>query len=230
MHIAALQRTTLLVYPGKLACTVFLPGCNLRCPFCHNAGLVLPEQREPDTVTEQELMDFLSRRHGKLDGVCITGGEPTLQKELPGLIRKIKDLDFLVKLDTNGSNPGMLRSLIEEGILDYVAMDIKSSPEQYKKICGGIDILPQARQSVQILKQGKVPYEFRTTVSHPWHNEKIMESIGQWLQGADRYFLQEFVDSGNLVGTGSTPMTEEEMKTLQNIAQKYIPNTRIRGI
>ena len=230
MRIAAVQRTTLLDYPGKIACTVFLPGCNLRCPFCHNAGLVVPERQDPDTTTEEELMAFLNRRRGKLDGVCITGGEPTIHKELPELIRKIRSLGFLVKLDTNGSNPQMLKSLIEEKVLDYVAMDIKSSPDRYQEICGGIDILSQARESVQILKQGKVPYEFRTTVSHPWHDEQVMEEIGKWLQGADQYFLQEFVDSGNLVGSGSTPLTEQEIKTLQRIAEKYIPNTRIRGI
>ena len=230
MRIAAIQKTTLLDYPGRVACTVFLPGCNLRCPFCHNGGLVLPEQLEESSITEKYLMNFLDRRKGKLDGVCITGGEPTIHHDLPELIHKIRAKGFLVKLDTNGSNPRMLQALMEEKLLSYVAMDIKNSPRRYKVTCGGVDVLAQVQESVRLLKEGKIPYEFRTTVSHPYHDQEAMEEIGRWLQGADAYFLQAFQDSGNLVGQGSTPLTEQEIRVLQSTACKYIPCTRIRGI
>ena len=230
MQIAALQKITLLDYPGKLACTVFLPGCNLRCPFCHNASLVLPEEMTEDTVTEEELADFLKRRKGKLDGVCLTGGEPTLREDLPDLIRKIKEQGYLVKLDTNGSRPQMLRALIKEGLLDYVAMDVKNSPRRYRETCGGVDILAKARESVALLKERRVPYEFRTTLCHPLHDKMCMEELGQWLQGAEHYFLQGFVDSGDLVGGGCTPFTEEEMQQMKDIALKYIPATELRGV
>ena len=230
MHIAALQKTTLLDYPGRIACTVFLSGCNLRCPFCHNAGLVLPEQKSDDQMTPDELLEFLRTRQGKLDGVCITGGEPTLQKDLPELITQIRQLGFLVKLDTNGSNPAMLRMLLQQHMLDYVAMDIKNSPDRYREICGGVDILPQVRESVRLLMAGDTEYEFRTTVSHPWHDSEAVSEIARWLAGARQYFLQCFVDSGNLVGSGSSPMTEEEMYELQQAAAEYIPNTRLRGM
>ena len=140
MRIGGLQKVTLLDYPGKVACTVFLPGCNLRCPFCHNPALVLPD-RETDSLSTEELLAFLETRRGKLDGVCVTGGEPTLQPELPGVLEKIRDLGYAVKLDTNGTNPGMLKILLHDGILDYVAMDIKNSPRRYAETCGGADIL-----------------------------------------------------------------------------------------
>ena len=168
MNIAGLQKMTLLDFPGRIACTVFLPGCNLRCPFCHNASLVLPE-REKDIITETELMDFLVSRKKKLDGVCVTGGEPTLYIDLPELLRKIKDLGFQVKLDTNGTNPKMLGRIIEDGLCDYVAMDIKNSPQKYTATCGGMDVLDKVKESAAILMQDRVDYEFRTTVMHPLH-------------------------------------------------------------
>ncbi len=229
MRIAAVQKTTLLDFPGKVACTVFLSGCNLRCPFCHNGGLVLPEQMETETVTPEALLAFLDRRKGILDGVCITGGEPTIQKDLPELLRSIRERGMLVKLDTNGSQPEVLKELMKQNLLDYVAMDIKNCPERYRETCGGIDLLSQVRDSAAALMEGNTEYEFRTTVSHPYHNAQSIAEITQWLQGAKRYFLQNFVDSGHLVGSGMTPMTEQEMKALLQAAQQYIPNTQIRG-
>ncbi len=230
MRIAAIQKTTLLDYPGKLACTVFLPGCNLRCPFCHNGSLVLPERMDESSVSQDALLEFLSRRQGKLDGVCITGGEPTLYKDLPELIQKIRRLGFLVKLDTNGTNPQMLQSLMQERFLDYVAMDIKNCPDRYAETCGGIDVLEQVTKSAELLMKGDTQYEFRTTVSKPFHDPEAMARIGKWLCGAKQYFLQPFVDSGNLVGQGTLPLSESEIQELLEAVRSQIPNTRIRGI
>lgn len=146
MRIGGLQKVTLLDYPGKVACTVFLPGCNLRCPYCHNPSLVLPGQ-ETENISPESLLAFLNTRRGKLDGVCVTGGEPTLHRDLPELLGQIRDLCFSVKLDTNGTNPEMLASLLQTGVLDYVAMDIKNSPARYAQTCGGIDMLPQVKKA-----------------------------------------------------------------------------------
>ena len=228
MRIGGLQKLTLLDYPGKVACTVFLSGCNLRCPYCHNPGLVLPEQSERSEIPEAEVLSFLERRKGKLDGVCITGGEPTLQPELPEFLEKLRRLGYAVKLDTNGTNPEMLASLLQAGSLDYVAMDIKNSPARYAQTCGGIDTLPQVKKSAALLMRGTVEYEFRTTVCAPLHTPEDMEEIGRWLQGASRYFLQSFVDSGALVGTGMKPLSQEELHALRDSVLPYIPNTKIR--
>ncbi len=228
MDISGIQKLTLLDYPGKCACTVFLAGCNLRCPFCHNAALVTGHA--PTAMTEEEFFAFLKKRKGLLDGVCVTGGEPTLRHDLPDFLQKIKEAGYLVKLDTNGTNPAMLRQLIDDKLIDYVAMDIKSSPEKYRETCGGIDVLPAVRESVEILKAGQVEYEFRTTCAKPFQNEQAMEAIGKWLTGTKHYYLQNFVDSGDLVGTGVCGFTKEEMEALRQAVLPYIPNTRIRGI
>lgn len=229
MRIAGLQKLTLLDYPGKLACTVFLPGCNLRCPFCHNAALVLPEAMGEPVMDTQGLLSFLESRKGKLDGVCITGGEPTLHRQLPQFIDKIRDLGFLVKLDTNGTDPEMLGQLLDEGMLDYVAMDIKNSPEKYARTVGGMDVLENVRKSVRILMDSGVEYELRTTVMHPYHTVEDMRAIGQWLQGARAYYLQQFVDSGGLIGSAMEPLNKEEMQALRDAVLAWIPNTHIRG-
>ena len=228
MFINGIQKMTLLDYPGKCACTVFLAGCNLRCPYCHNASLVTGQP--PEAMTEEEFFSFLARRKGLLDGVCITGGEPTLRKDLPDFIRKIKQMGYLVKLDTNGSNPELLRRLIEEKLVDRVAMDIKNSPELYTPTCGGREILDHVRASVSILMEARVEYELRTTCCKPFHTLEAMESIGKWLSGAKEYYLQAFVDSGDLVGTGVSGFTKEEMEALRQAVLPYIPSTRIRGI
>ena len=228
MLISGLQKLTLLDYPGKCACTVFLSGCNLRCPFCHNASLVTGHA--PTAMDEEEFFAFLKKRKGLLDGVCVTGGEPTLRKDLPDFLRKIKEAGYLIKLDTNGTNPRMLRQLIQDDLLDYVAMDIKSSPERYREACGGIDVLTAVRESAALLLEGSVDYEFRTTCCVSLQDEQAMEAIGKWLSGAKNYYLQSFVDSGDLVGTGVSGFTKEEMEALLNAVLPYIPNTRIRGI
>lgn len=228
MNIAGLQKMTLLDYPGKIACTVFLPGCNLRCPFCHNASLVLPERLQAE-ITQEDFLAFLQNRKRMLDGVCITGGEPTLHRDLPQLIRAIRDLGLSVKLDTNGSRPEVLKALLEDGLLDYVAMDIKNSPQKYSGTCGGIDILPQVEQSIRLLMEGSADYEFRTTVLHPWHTSDDLAKIGQWISGAKRYFIQAFVDSGDLIGSGEA-LNETEMQALLHAVTPYIPNAQIRGV
>ena len=229
MRIAGLQKMTLLDFPQRIACTVFLPGCNLRCPFCHNASLVLRPGEQP-MIEQEELLAFLQGRKGKLDGVCITGGEPTLHKDLPVLIRSIKNMGFQVKLDTNGSDPRMLQSLLDDNLLDYVAMDIKNSPQRYYETCGGVDILPQVKESARLLVNSKIDYEFRTTVCHPFHDAEAINAIGQWLEGAKQYFLQSFVDSGDLIGQGLSALTPQKMDTLRQAALPYIENTHIRGI
>ena len=228
MDIHGIQKLTLLDYPGKCACTVFLAGCNLRCPFCHNAPLVL--ERPDPVMVEEEFLAFLKKRRGLLDGVCITGGEPTLRKDLPEFIDKIRNLGYLVKLDTNGSNPNMLRRLIDEGKVDYVAMDIKNSPERYADTCGGVDILSAVQESVRILMENKVAFEFRTTCVKPFHDQSAMDAIGRWLSGAENYYLQSFVDSGSLVGSGVSGFTKEEMEALRQAVLPYIPTALIRGI
>ena len=230
MEIAGLQKLTLLDYPGHIACTVFLAGCNLRCPFCHNASLVLPGREGQGHISQEELLDFLRRRAGKLSGVCITGGEPTLRKELPALIAQIRQLGLSVKLDTNGSNPQMLQSLLADGLVDYVAMDIKNSPARYAETCGGVDVLEAVKKSVSLLVDGPWNYEFRTTVSKPYHTQQDMAQIGQWIQGAKAYYLQQFVDSGDLIGTGIAAHTPEELEALRQAVLPYVPNTSLRGI
>lgn len=228
MELGGLQKTTLLDYPGKVACTVFFAGCNLRCPFCHNASLVV--RPTPPQMAEEEFFTFLRKRRGILDGVCITGGEPTLRKDLPLFLGKIREMGFLVKLDTNGTNPEMLKALINHGLLDYVAMDIKGSPSRYAKVCGGIDVLESVKKSTALLLAGDVDYEFRTTCVHPFHDPDDMHEIGRWLRGAKQYYLQNFVDSGDLVGTGICGLKKEEMEELHQAVLPYIPNTRLRGI
>ena len=228
MDISGIQKVTLLDFPGKCACTVFLAGCNLRCPFCHNASLVLTSPAP--VMDEDAFFTFLKKRKGLLDGVCITGGEPTLHKDLPDFIRRIKDMGYLVKLDTNGSNPRMLKELLEGNLLDYVAMDIKNCPDRYAATCGGADILPQVEQCLDLLQNSGLEWELRTTCVKPFHDENAMKAIGKWLSGTKHYYLQAFVDSGDLVGTGVSGFTKEEMEVLLKAVLPHIPNTRLRGI
>lgn len=229
MRIQGLQKTTLLDFPEKVACTVFTAGCNFRCPFCHNASLVVNIPKESE-ITEESFFSFLKKRQGILDGVCVTGGEPLLQPDIENFIRKIKELGFLVKLDTNGSFPEKLKDLVEKGLVDYVAMDIKNSLSAYEQTCGvkALDT-EMVERSVRYLREGHVPYEFRTTVTKDFHTKEDFEQIGRWLKGTEKYFLQKFVDSGDLIGTSVEGCTEEEMKEFLLIVKQYIPNVKIRG-
>ena len=189
MQIYGLQKLTLLDFPQKTACTIFTGGCNFRCPFCHNGDLVLGDL--PEHINDDELFSFLKKRSGVLDGVCITGGEPLLNPDIDSFIKKIRDLGYLVKLDTNGSNPEYLKKLVEQGLVDYVAMDIKNSKEAYPKTVGidTFDVSPVC-ESVEFLKKSKTDYEFRTTIVREFHTEDDIMKIGEWLKDSKKYFLQ----------------------------------------
>ena len=227
MNVQGYQKLTLLDFPGRTACTVFTGGCNLRCPFCHNAGLVrtpLAEQNRTD-----EVLEYLRKRQGILDGVCVTGGEPLLQPDLADFLRRIKEMGYAVKLDTNGSLPDRLEDLLAQGLIDYVAMDIKSSPAGYTAATGTeVDVTVYDR-SVQILRNSGVPYEFRTTAVGGIHTPEDFAAIGRWLGDVPRYFIQRFVDSGQLLGEGYHPFSIEEMEQLLNTVREYIPSAQLRG-
>ena len=230
MLLRGLQKTTLLDFPGNVACTVFTGGCNFRCPFCHNASLIenLPSD---ERLSEENFFAFLEKRKGLTDGVCITGGEPLLQKDILPFIKRIKEMGFLVKLDTNGSYPAALKALVEEGLLDYVAMDIKNAPDAYLKTAGTAkDILPSIEESVAFLKTGRVPYEFRTTVVKGLHDEARMKEIGRWLGDVPRYFIQNFSDAGEVLTDGLSGFIPSELEGLLLAVKEYIPNAKIRGL
>ena len=227
MKISGLQKLTLLDYPGKMACTIFTYGCNFRCPFCHNAMLVTEENS--DNISEDEFFAFLKKRQGILDGVCISGGEPTLQKDLAEFIGKIKAFGYAVKLDTNGSQPEVLRNLIAENLLDYVAMDIKNSPAKYSLTCGReVDMVP-IKESVSIIKESGIDHEFRTTTVRELHTAEDILSLSEWIKGAKRYFLQSFKDSGDLIASGFSAYSDGEMKELLSLVLPNVPNAQIRG-
>lgn len=231
MNIAGFQKLTLLDYPGHTACTVFTGGCNLRCPFCHNAGLVLSPGEEPG-VPEEEVFSYLEKRRGILDGVVVTGGEPLLHRELPAFLEKVKARGFAVKLDTNGSFPERLEALVLAGLADYVAMDIKNSPALYERTAGvpGLDIAPIAR-SKEFLMEGRVDFEFRTTLVKGLHTEESVTDIARFLAGEEKFFLQQFKNSGNLLlPEGLSAFDEKEMQKFAALCRPYVPAVQIRGL
>lgn len=230
MRIHGLNKTTLLDYPEHVAATVFTGGCNFCCPFCHNADLVLHSGAFP-TLSEEEVLAFLQKRKNVLTGVCITGGEPTLQPDLPDFIRRVKELGYLVKLDTNGYRPEVLKSLLEEKLLDYVAMDIKNSKDKYDMTVGkeSTDIA-RIEESVELLKGGNIPYEFRTTVVRELHTEADFEAIGEWIQGTENYFLQSYRDNDNVIQKGFTAYTREDLEGFVKKLKKYINRVELRGV
>ena len=227
MLIAGLLKLTLLDYPGKTACTVFTPGCNFCCPFCHNALLVT--QTVKNLVSEQEFFSFLSKRKGILDGVCITGGEPTLQKDLIPFMKKIKDMGFLLKLDTNGYKPDVLKDVISKNLADYVAMDIKASPENYPLATGINDLdFSLILNSIDLLEKSGISHEFRTTVTEDFNTEEDFVKILSLFSESTPYFIQQFKDSGNLIDSGCTGWTADRMKKLNaNLLEKH-PNVHLR--
>lgn len=256
MQIHGLNKTTLLDYPEHVAATIFTGGCNFRCPFCHNKDLVLNPAGQP-TIEEKEVLDFLRKRKGIITGVCVTGGEPTLQADLKEFLEKIKEIGLKVKLDTNGYKPEVLIDVVESGLVDYVAMDIKSSKEGYllavgydtRCSCEGANqkknlqqegignigtcdkfYLENIERSVSFLMQNKVPYEFRTTVVKELHTEKEMEAIGKWISGCNAYYLQAYEENENVIRSIFHPRTNEEMLKFSQILKKYVQNTQIRGI
>lgn len=230
MRIDGLQKMTLLDFPGKVACTVFTGGCNFRCPFCHNALLVTELPENPD-YTVDEILSFLKKRAGLLDGVAITGGEPLMNPDIADFIKQIRDLGYSVKLDTNGSYPDRLKSLVGEGIVDYVAMDIKNCKEKYAETVGlkSYD-LSKIEESVDFLKTNAVDYEFRTTVVKEFHTVEDIRKAAEWIKGAKRYFLQNFVDSGNLIDGSVSGVDKSIMLEMQKTAAEFVPQTQIRGI
>lgn len=230
MNIQGFQKLTLLDFPGHTACTVFTGGCNLRCPFCHNSSLVL-NPHEGESFSEEEILSFLSRRKGILDGVAVTGGEPLLQNDLGTFLEKIKNAGFLVKLDTNGFFPDRLAGLISAGLVDYVAMDIKNARGKYAVTCGMEELsLQPVEKSVSLLLGGKIPYEFRTTVVRELHTKEDIRSVGQWIEGAEQYFLQCFKDSGAILSPGFSACTEEEMHEMEKIVSPFVKYCKVRGI
>lgn len=230
MYICGLNKTTLLDYPEHLAATLFTRGCDFRCPFCQNSSLVLPE-RYPDIIPTEEVLSFLKKRASILEGICITGGEPTLQKDLPEFITSVKELGLKVKLDTNGNHPDILRNLLELNLLDYVAMDIKNSLEKYPITVGIPDFsADRIEKSVAILRSASIPYEFRTTIVKELHTHEDMHSIGKWLHGAPVLFLQSFEDSGEILQDGLSAHSKETLLEFQNILESYINKVALRGI
>ena len=224
---------TLLDFPGRVACTVFLGGCNFRCPYCHNSEL-LDGQAEP-VMDDAALLAFLEKRKGLLDGVCVTGGEPTLQPGLAPLLRQIRAMGYQIKLDTNGSRPQVLQALLEEGLVDYVAMDIKNGPRDYASTVGlqQMDLAP-LEQSIRLLTGGSVDYEFRTTLVAQLHTERSVLEMGQWLKETAqnvvrRLFLQKFVDRETVMFAGLQAPNEADMEHFRNILQPFAETVEIRG-
>ena len=231
MLVSGLQKLTLLDYPGCVACTVFTGGCNFRCPFCHNASLVLPE-RMADGETVEETLRFLEKRRGLLDGVAVTGGEPLLQKDLDGFLRRVRDMGYQIKLDTNGSYPERLRALVEDGLVDRVAMDVKNAPERYAETVG----LPRfdlkaVTETRDFLLSGQVDYEFRTTVVRGLHTLDSLMGAARWIAGAKEYYLQSYRDSGDLIAPeGLGAFSAKEMHAFADSIRTILPAVALRGV
>ena len=226
MIIRAVQKLSVVDYPGLLCATVFTPGCNLRCPFCHNGTLVLDD--EPN-VSEQVVFDFLGTRKNKLDAVCLSGGEPLLQKSVEEFLRKVKDMGFKTKLDTNGTKPQYLKELLESGVVDYVAMDIKNSPAKYAETVGvkAFSLKP-VYESINIIKSSGVDYEFRTTVTKTFHDEKSLVEASHMIEDAAVWYLQTYRESENVIDKSVEGYSEEEMKCLCESLKNSVPFVRLR--
>ena len=229
MQIHGFNKTTLLDYPGLVAATVFTGACNFRCPFCQNADLVLNPSLQP-LISEDEILAHLKKRKGITKGVCITGGEPTLQSDLRDFVEKLKNLDLKVKLDTNGYRPEVLGKLLSEGLLDYVAMDIKSSPLRYCEAAGAeVDVL-KIRESIALLVNGNIPYEFRTTVVRELHDRQTMEEISELIKGAKNYFLQGYIESERVISPGFSAYSYKELEEFLPCFEGKVAKVKIRGV
>lgn len=229
--LSGLQKLTLLDYPGMTACTVFTSGCNFRCPFCHNSPLVLPG-KSTETLSEDVLLDFLKKRLGILDGVVFTGGEPLLSPDILELFKKIKDIGYKIKLDTNGSFPITLEKAITSGLIDRVAMDVKNSPDEYERAIGvcGIDF-SKIEYSKSLIMSSGIDYEFRTTVVKGIHTEKSLTDLAKWIEGAKEYYLQQYKDSGNILsGNGLSEFSKTEMEHLADAVRPLVPSVKLRGV
>ena len=230
MKIYGFQKMTLLDFPGHVAATVFTGGCNLRCPFCHNAALVT--EIDPAAIyNEDDIIAFLAKRTNLLDGVAITGGEPLMQVDICGFIKKVRGLGYKVKLDTNGSYPDKLEEIVSEHLVDYIAVDIKNSREKYALTTGVKDYdLASLDRSLEILKNCDIEHEFRTTIVKELHETEDIIKIGEWMKGEKNYFLQNFVDSGNHIGSGFSAVSREKLEEMRKAATPYFENVGVRGI
>lgn len=228
MRIQGFQKLTLLDYPGKVACILFTEGCNFRCPFCHNAALV--SHVDPSArLSVEEILSQLEKRKGILDGVCVTGGEPLLQRGLEEFLSAVKQMGLSVKLDTNGTFPEKLRALVEAGLVDYVAMDVKNCREKYARTAGVQTLaLDAIEESVAFLLEGRVPFEFRTTVTEELHTPEDIGAIAEWIKGAPAYYIQNFVDSGDLVGQGMHPVGKDTLDAMKSAAEAQGLPTKVR--
>lgn len=229
MRICGLQKLSMVDYPGKLAATVFTGGCNLRCPFCHNALLVTRLNESP-ALTEDAVLDFLASRKGLLDAMVLSGGEPLIHPDAVDFLEKVRKLGFAIKVDTNGCYPDVLQTILERGLADYVAMDIKNRPEKYAETVGISGFSTKnIEKSLSLLRSSGIPYELRTTVVRQFHRPEDLEAIGKWLSDVPAYYIQNFEDSGNLIQSGLSGFSPEELKILANSAQKHLKAVIIRG-
>lgn len=228
MKIGGFQKMTMLDFPGQIACTVFTYGCNLRCPFCHNALLVT---HESELMDEEDVISYLNKRKGILDGICITGGEPLLQSDIIPFMKRVRELGLKIKLDTNGAYPDKLKEIIDLGLVDYIAMDIKNSREKYALTTGvkNLDITPYEK-SVEIIKNSGVDYELRTTIVKELHTLEDIEKIGKWIKGAKRYFLQCFAETGEHIGEGYSAHDKNTLEAFRQALLEHISSVEIRGI
>ena len=225
-----LQKLTLLDFPGRMACTVFTGGCNMRCPFCHNRSLVFLNENDSE-ISVNDIVDYLENRSKVLDGVCIIGGEPLLHKGLKDFIKKAKSLGLQVKLDTNGSNFEKLKELVEEGLLDYVAVDIKNCPKKYPETIGLQNYdLSEIEKVISYLLEDHVDYEFRTTIVKQFHEVSDIEEIGKWIKGAKRYYLQNFEDHGTCIQSGLSEVGIETLEKMKEVAKPYVKEIELRGV
>jgi pyruvate formate lyase activating enzyme len=228
MVFGGFQKLTLLDFPGVLSCIAFTNGCNFRCPFCHNASLVRKDGN--GTIEDIEILEFLKKRKGVLEGICISGGEPLMHSEIKDFLIKVKMLGYKVKLDTNGSYPERLKELCSLGLVDYVAMDIKNSFDKYADTAGCDVPIDNIKESIRFLLEGSIDYEFRTTLVKELHTIEDMENIANEIKNAKRYYLQNFVDSGDILCGNLSPLTKEEMENMQKIASKHLQCVHLRGI
>lgn len=228
MIINGFEKLSLVDYPGLTAATVFTGACNMRCPFCHNAILVIDAKHQP-IVEEQYVLDYLNKRKGIIDGLCITGGEPTLQKDLDAFIKKCKETGVKIKLDSNGTNPETLKSLISQNLLDYVAMDIKNCKEKYSITANASIDLTKIQESIDILESSNIDHEFRTTLVKEFHTIEDIEKIAQWLDGTNKYYLQKFEDKGGCIQDGLHEVPLDEAHKMRDIAKEFIKHVELRS-
>ncbi len=229
MVIHGLQKMTLLDFPGKVACTIFLGWCDFRCPFCHNWELI--DGSAPAELNDVELLSFLRKRQGLLEGVAVTGGEPMLNKELPQLLRDIRALGYKTKMDTNGNHPEMLKLIIDEKLADYIAMDVKNSRDRYAQTVGFEKFdTADIEKSIRLIMESGLEYEFRTTCVRELHDEESFRGIGEMIQGAGKYFIQKFTDRDTVHFGGLSAPENDEMRRYLDIIRPFVKSAELRGV